>query len=205
MSRRIHSGGLYRDSGSRLHGHRGGLAQGAVCRAVVVVLCLCLFPLASAAQVKDELAVKAAFVFNLTKYVEWPAGAAANEIVIGVTGEESMGLVLKQVLSGKTAGSKTVRVILEPGKEELPHCNILYIAQPSPQKIRAILERIPSTGILTVGDTASFTRLGGAVGLVTTGDHVQIQINPAAAEAAQIKISSRLLSLATLVNPTGGR
>ena len=149
--------------------------------------------------------MKAAFVFNLTKYVEWPAGADGNEIVIGFIGEGSMGPVLKQVLSGKVAGTRTVRVIVEPSKEDLQHCNILYISYSSPQKIRAVLERIPSRNVLTVGDAASFARSGGAIGLVTAGDHVQIQINPAAAEAAQIKISSRLLSLATLVSQAPAR
>jgi hypothetical protein len=201
----MHHSAHYRASSGRLNDRRVGLLRGAAYWPVFVLVCLCLFPLILVAQAKDEQAVKAAFVFNLTKYVEWPAGAAGNEIVIGFTGEGSMGVVLKQVLSGKTAGARTVRVIVEPAKEELPRCNILYISHASPQKIRAVLERIGSTKILTVGDTASFTQSGGAVGLVTAGDHVQIQINPAAAEAAQIKISSRLLSLATLVNQTGGR
>jgi hypothetical protein len=159
----------------------------------------------SAGQAKDEQAVKAAFVFNLTKYVEWPAGIAHDEIVIGFTGEGSMGAMLKQVLSGKVAGGRTVRVSVEPSREELQHCNILYISQSSPQKVRAVLERIAHSSVLTVGDTASFAQLGGAVALVTTGAHVQIQINPAAVEAAQIKISSRLLSLATLVSQTAAR
>jgi hypothetical protein len=204
MGRRINHHAHFPATGGHLNQRRVEPLRGSAYWLVFVLVCLCLFPLTSVAQAKDEQAVRAAFVF-LTKYVEWPAGAADHEIVIGFTGEGSMGLVLTQVLTGKTAGTRTVRVIVEPAKEELPRCNILYSAQSSPQKIRAVLERIANTNILTVGDATSFTRSGGAVGLVTAGDHVQIQINPAAAEAAQIKISSRLLSLATLVNQTAGR
>ncbi len=205
MVRRIDSDGYVYEAGVRLDSRQVERHQVFACRPVLTIACVCLFSILSVAQAKDEQMVKAAFVFNLTKYVEWPAGAADNEIVIGFTGEGSMGQVLKQVLSGKVAGPRTVRVIIEPAKEDLQHCNILYIAHSSPQKIRAVLERIANRNVLTVGDTASFAKSGGAVGLVTAGDHVQIQINPAAAEAAQIKISSRLLSLATLVDQARGR
>jgi hypothetical protein len=172
---------------------------------VLILVCLCLFPVLLHAQAKDESAVKAAFVFNLTKYVEWPASASSQEIVIGFIGDGAMGPVLKQVLSGKAAGSRTVRVVVEPSKDELLHCNIVYVSYSAPPKIRALLDRIANRNVLTVGDSASFTQSGGAVGLVTARDHVQIQINPAAVEAAQLKISSRLLSLATLVNQAPAR
>jgi hypothetical protein len=167
---------------------------------VFTLACLCFFPLLSAAQAKDEHMVKAAFVFNLTKYVEWHANAPRDAIVIGFIGEGSMGRVLEQVLSGKAAGTKTVRVIVEPSNQQLEQCNIIYISYASPQKLRAALQRMPKNNVLTIGDTTSFAESGGVVGLVTTGDHVQIQINPAAAEAAHLKISSRLLNLATLVS-----
>ena len=171
---------------------------------VLVLVCLCLFPVISTGQAKDEYAVKAAFVFNLTKYVEWPS-SNSKEIIVGFIGEGPMGTTLHQVLSGKATGSKTVRVIVEPSKEELQRCNILYVSYSSLQKIRSVFERIPSKNVLTVGDSPLFTKWGGVVGLITTGDHVQIQINPAAAEAAQLKISSRLLSLAALVSQAPAR
>ena len=189
-----------RATSSRLDDRQVEPFRGASRWPVFILACLCFVPAISAAQAQNEQVVKIAFVFNLTKYVEWPASAASNEIVVGFVGEGSMGPALKKVLSGKAAGTRTVRVIVEPSKEELQRCNIVYMSYSSPQRIRAALERVPRKNVLTVGDAASFTRSGGAVGLVTAGGHVQIQINPAAVEAAQLKISSRLLSLATLVN-----
>lgn len=208
MGRQIDLGGIVRHcraTNSRLDEREVEPSRSAVRWPVFILACLCFFPAISAAQVQDEQVVKIAFVFNLTKYVEWPASAASNEIVVGFIGEGSMGPALKQVLSGKAAGTRIVRVIVEPSKGELQHCNIVYISHSSPQRIRSALERIPGKNVLTVGDAVSFTRSGGAVGLVTAGGHVQIQINPAAVEAAQLKISSRLLSLATLVNQAPAR
>ena len=160
MVKRIDTDGYVHEAGVRLDSRRVERLQGFACRPVFTIACVCLFSILAVAQAKDEQTVKAAFVFNLTKYVEWPAGAAGNEIVIGFTGEGSMGQVLKQVLSGKVAGARTVRVIIEPAKEDLQHCNILYIAHSSPQKVRAVLERISNRNVLTVGDTASFAKSG---------------------------------------------
>ena len=70
-----------------------------------------------------------------------------------------------------------------------------------PKPRRALLQKMQANGILTVSDEASFTKEGGMVGLVTVGDHVQVEINLEAVQAARLKISPRLLNVALLVNP----
>lgn len=73
---------------------------------------LLLMPRTGQSQPHDELAVKAALVFNLTKYVEWPQGN--NDVVIGFVGESPMGEVLKTMLDGKTSESRPIHVLLSP-------------------------------------------------------------------------------------------
>jgi hypothetical protein len=148
----------------------------------------------------DENAVKAALVFNLTKYVEWPQ--SNTEFVIGFIGEGSMGEVLKSMLEGKTSESRTIHVLLSPSDTELDRCNILFIAEPSPKKLYATLERVRDKSILTVGDSESFAREGGMIALVTTGDVIKIQVRLQAAQDSHLKISSRLLNIAVLVPST---
>jgi len=106
------------------------------------------------------------------------------------------------MLDGKNSDSRLIHVVLSPSAEELERCNILYIADSSPQKTRAALEKVHSKGILTVGDTNSFLRQGGMIGLVTVGEQVQIQVRLEIAQESRLKISSRLLSIAVLVPPT---
>jgi hypothetical protein len=154
------------------------------------------------AQVQDERAVKAAYVFNLTKYVEWPH--PNPELTIGFVGEGPMGETLQKVLDGKTSEARPIRVILSPSDEQLQRCNILYIAQSSPKKIRAAVDKVRNKDVLTIGDSDSFARNGGMVGLVRTGDQVQIQVNLEASEEAHLKISSRVLNLSTIVQPAPG-
>jgi hypothetical protein len=168
-------------------------------RLACVLILLLLTALAGRAQLRDERAVKAAFVFNLTKYVEWPQ--ASNEMLIGFVGEGPTGDVLKNMLDGKTSESRPIRVLLSPSDQELERCNILYIADPSPPRIRATLDRVHGRSILTVGDTGSFVRQGGMISLVTVGEQVQIQVSVETAQASQLKISSRLLNIAIIVRP----
>jgi hypothetical protein len=185
----------------------GGLRDGQEARAARVFLlslvCLAapLTASVSQAQVHDEYAVKAAFVYNLTKYVEWPQ--ARNQLVVAVMGEGPMPDMLKQMLDKKTSESRSIHVVLSPSEEELQHCDILYIANSSSKQLRATLDEIHRKEILTVGDAQSFARDGGMVGLVRVGEQVQLQINLEATQQSHLKISSRLLNIALLVQPGG--
>jgi hypothetical protein len=159
-----------------------------------------LFATPSLAQVRDERAVKVAFVFNLTKYVEWPR--ATNELVIGFVGDATMGEILQKMLAGKSSESRPIHVLLSPSDEQLEQCNVVYIADSSPKEILAALNKVRTKNILTVGDSDAFAREGGMVGLVTVGEQIQIQVNLQAAQDSRLKISSRLLNLSTIVRTT---
>jgi hypothetical protein len=161
------------------------------------VLARCL-PCASAQQ-RDERAVRAAYVFNLTKYVQWPQ--ETSELIIGFIGSPTTGEKLRELLEGKTSESRSIHVALFPSEEELQKCSILYLTDTPSRKLRAALDKPASRGILTVGESDLFVREGGMVGLVKVGDQIQIQVNLEAMQQAGVKISSRLLNVAVLVRP----
>jgi hypothetical protein len=150
---------------------------------------------------QDERAVRAAFVFNLTKYVSWPH--SRNRLVLGVTGQGGVGPVLKQVLEGKLSYGRQISVVMHPTDTELRECDVLYVAESSPAKIRSILDRVNSQSVLTVGETDQFTRAGGMVGLVRSGDQIDIEVNLDALRSRKLEMSSRLLDMAVIV-PRGG-
>jgi hypothetical protein len=151
------------------------------------------------AQSRDERAVRAAYVFNLIKYVEWPA--PEKELVIGFAGNAATGEVMEKMLSGRASDTRTIRVVLSPSDAELARCSVLYIAEAPAAEVRKALEKVKGRGVLTVGETDSFARDGGMVGLVNTGDRIQIEVNLEAAQTAGIRISSRVLNLAQIVRP----
>ena len=169
----------------------------------LVMLCVGLSY--ASAQAQDEFAVKAAFVFNLTKYVEWPH--PGTQLTIGFLGDGPMGEILKQTLSGKTSEARPINVVLAPSDAELERCDLLYVAYSASKKNREVIERLHNREVLTVGETDGFAKERGMVGLIKKGNQIQIQVNLDAARAAGIKVSSRLLSVATVIENAnaGGR
>ena len=177
---------------------RARLLRIAASSCFLVMLCAGLSYLSYAsAQAQNELAVRAAFVFNLTKYIEWPH--AGNQLTIGYVGDGPMGEILKQTLSGKTSETRPINILLAPSDAELERCDLLYVAYSSSKKNREVVERLRNREVLTVGESDSFAKDRGMVGLVKKGNQIQIQVNLEAARAAGIKISSRLLSVATVI------
>ena len=150
------------------------------------------------AQAHDPDTVKTAFVYNLTKYVEWRH--ARDELIIGFVGSGPMGQRL-QSLSGKLSDSRVLYVELSPSEEAQGNCDIVFLGAMPAKTRHDLLQKLQPKGVLTVSDAESFTAQGGMIGLVTVGDHIQLEVNLDAVQAARLKISSRLLNVAVLVHP----
>jgi len=155
----------------------------------------------AAAQSRDERAVRAAYVYNLIKYVDWPA--QQKELTVALVGDTATGSVMEQLLNGRTSQGQTIRVVWPAAPEDLERCSLLYVAGASEGDTRKVLERVKGRSVLTVGENDAFAREGGMVALVNTGDHVQIEVNLETVQGAGIRISSRVLGLATIVRPPG--
>ena len=107
---------------------------------------------------------------------------------------------MKHLSAGEVSDSRNIEVVVSPKDAELDRCDVLYVAHSDKKKIDAALRKVAGRSVLTVGDAASFTKQGGAVALLTVCDRIEIQINLQASQKARLKISSRLLNLATVVN-----
>jgi TonB family protein len=148
-------------------------------------------------QSLDERAVRAAYVFNLTKFVEWPAGK--NELQIGYYGSSETGEFLRKMLDGRSSESRRIHMILFPSDDELLNCSIVYVADSQRRKVRATLDKLGHRNIVTVGETDWFAQDGGMVGLVKVGEQIQMQVNLEATQRAGVKIGPHLLNLAVIV------
>ena len=181
--------------GSRLQ--RGHVSRVALAVMAAWVLLAVLFPHALPAQ-QDERSVRAAFVYNLTKYVAWPI--SEHEVNICVIGEGATGPALKHVVDGKISDGRTIHVLLEPSDDGLRHCDIVYLTEGTAARLHSILDKTRRALILTVGEDDRFVREGGMIGFVRTGDSIQIEVNIDSVKAGDLKISSRLLDLALIVH-----
>lgn len=150
-----------------------------------------------AACQQEVLAVRTAYIYNLTKYISWPA--EKHQITVCHLGDRSAGLSVAGVLNEKDSDNRTIRVVLYTGNSDPGDCDVLYVSGAS-HDIRATLSRVHGRKVLTIGDTDDFVTQGGMIGLVRTGDRIQLDINLEAARAAGFQISSRVLALAFIVH-----
>jgi YfiR/HmsC-like len=152
-------------------------------------------------QAFDEYQVKAAFLYNFAKFVEWPPGTFAistDPIEICIVGQNPFGSALENMVQGKKVGDRTFAVRRFSDTLQASECQILFIGAAEWKRTRALLDAVKSPGVLTVGETDDFTGLGGIISFRLDGPRVRIQVNLQTAEHAKLRISSKLLSLAEI-------
>jgi hypothetical protein len=150
----------------------------------------------------SELEVKAAFLLNFLKFVEWPADRLpdpAAPYVIAVIGEDALGNTLASTTSGRTIGTRPVRVQLATRSSEIATAHLVFIAASQQRQLPAILRDLDGRGVLTVGDTPGFAESGVVLNLVTQDHRVRFEANTAAAARARLRLSSHLLRIARIV------
>lgn len=160
----------------------------------VAVLCALLSSISHAAT--TESAVKAGFIYNFTKFVEWPAStgvyAGFNICVIGDNRlEDSL-----QAIEGKQVHGKSIHLHIGVKPLNLRSCQIVFLAEDDSRKLRYILEALSNAPVLTVSDSPGFVQLGGMIGLVRDGTHLAFEINLSSAKTAGLHVNAQLLKLA---------
>jgi hypothetical protein len=164
-------------------------------RALVLVL---LLALPVGAQ-ELEYQLKAAFLYNFVKFVEWPPEAFAGErspLTICVYGADPFGDTLDGVVRGETLGERSLLVQRPEALDDLRDCHVLFVSRSERQRMPEILSRVEGAPVLTVGDTDGFLRAGGMINFVLEENKVRFLINPEAAGRSSLRISSKLLRLA---------
>ncbi|MGA2114316.1 MAG: YfiR family protein [Bryobacteraceae bacterium] len=160
---------------------------------------------AARGQEIDEYQLKAACLYNIAKFVEWPAEAfkgPADPIVVCILGGGPLGSALEPAVKGKPIGDRSVVTRGIPAMRQAGGCHIVFFSASERKRERAMLSETRPVGILTVGESASFASEGGVINFKIEGERVRIQINVDAAERAKVRISAKLLSLAQIVKET---
>jgi hypothetical protein len=155
---------------------------------------------------QSEHWVKAGYVYNFAKLVEWPAAATpkGQPIVIGVLSNDDFAAVLSRAVEGKKIDDRAFVVKRLKSKDPLKDCGcrILYVGASDAARTDEIVQFQNSNAVLTVADGADFARKGGVVALTLEDGRVRFVVNVDAAAQASLTISSRLLTLAAIVHTT---
>jgi YfiR/HmsC-like len=160
-----------------------------------VLLGLVMIPEIMSGQSVDEYEVKAAFLFNFTKFVEWPKNDS-DAFNICILGDDPFGPNLDELVKGKVANGKKLQIRRLKDAPEAKQCQIVYVRGEEKNKASQVIDAVQKMPVLTVGERSAFGKMGGIVYLTMMDDHVGVGINAAAAESSGLKISAKLLSLA---------
>jgi hypothetical protein len=158
--------------------------------------------LTASAQTIDEYRVKAAFLYNFTKFVEWPELTFKTDkdpLRICILGEDPFGNALEEAVGGKTVLGRPLVVADISNADQAATCQILFIGSSERKHFRVIFAELRTMGILTVGETEGFAAQGGIVNFKLEDGHVRLEINLEAAGQAKLRINSRVLNLAQIV------
>lgn len=171
----------------------------------LIMTTLPLRPVHAQPLAAPEYQVKAAFIYNFAKFVEWPVEVLADgrPFVIGIVGKDPFGNMIDEAISGKSVRDKKITVKRFSKVEEAVHSHILFISGSEEKHLHEIVKQLSRTPVLTVSDIDRFAGQGGMVQLVMDQNRVRFAVNVAAFERARLKPSSQLLKLARIV-PDGG-
>lgn len=174
-------------------------------RRVVSALILVLCAAAGNATPQDppsptEQEVKAAYLYNFAKYVEWPPQAPAGATwVVGILGDGDFGETLKRALEGKTARDRSFEARRLSDATQASQVHILFIGASEEPRLPSILKSVAGASVLTVSDIQGFAERGGVIGFRMDGNRVRFDINPDHASRSGLRISSQLLTVARVV------
>jgi hypothetical protein len=161
---------------------------------------------AAVAAAPTEYQVKAVFLFNFSRFIEWPASTFATPdapFVMGVFGHDPFGADLDQVVKGESVNGRPLVVRRVRNAAEAARCQILFIHQSEDRRLPEVLAALDRSSTLTVSDLPGPEQRGVMIRLVTEGGRVRMRVNPESARAAALVISSNLLRAAEIV--TGGK
>jgi hypothetical protein len=168
--------------------------------ACALMFIIALLGSAKSAFTEDlESQVKAGFIFNFTKFVEWPEKAFESSnapLVICILGDDPFGKGFDEALQGQTSAGRKLMVKRVKSGDEIPRCQLLFIGRSERQRLPQLLEKASAANILTVGDFDGFARGGGVIQLITVDGKVRFIVNLYAEKSAGLRISAKLKSLA---------
>jgi hypothetical protein len=145
--------------------------------------------------------VKAAFLYNFTQFIDWPESAYASAdapFIVAVVGADPFNGELENAMEGKTEGGHAIVVKHFKSADDIGTCHLLFVPGTEDKNLTAIIQKLGSSPVLTVGESDAFPWADGVIRFFLESNKIRFEINPDAAEKAQLKVSSKLLKLARI-------
>jgi hypothetical protein len=151
-----------------------------------------------AASITD---LKAAFVLNFVKFTEWPSALLDSRITVCIAGDDDLAAALSATISTQQ-GDVPVMVTVVNADGPVNTCQVLFVGERNSRKAPLLIEQCAPLPVLTVGDSARFARGGGMIELFVESGRVRFAVNVDAVQRSHLRLSSRVLGLATIIRDT---
>jgi len=153
------------------------------------------------AEATKEAQVKAAFVYNFTQFVDWPAGAFAGPdapFVVAIVGDDPFSGAIEEAMDGQSVNGRPIAVRHFASAKQIERCQLLIVPASQQAAAPVILAKIANAPVLTVGDGDSFMAQGGAIRLFQQGARVRFELSPDVMAAARVVPGAKLMKLARI-------
>lgn len=175
----------------------------------MLILVPALLPVATPARAETQgeriALLQAAFLYRFVGFVDWPASTGPDEasFTVGVLGDDPFGTTLDEVFAEPDGNGRSFAVVRASVADSLLHCRMVYVAPTSPESIGPALDILRTRPILIVGYQPEFAQNGGHVNFVVEAERLRFEVNLEAIQDSRLRVSSRLLALARIVEPSG--
>jgi hypothetical protein len=181
----------------------GNTVRSRVILFAITLLALCAGLISSRAGdvAPSEAQLKAAFLLNFPKYVEWPDATLPqtnSPIMVGIMDCEEVAGEFSTMSEGRIVDGHPIKFMRITAIPQCCECQILYVGSSATRKLPEILSSLQGLNVLTVGESEGFTDHGGMVNLARRDRRIAIEVNLEAARQSQLKISSKLMALAAV-------
>ena len=197
------------------NGFRNAAQRSGLLRAAVWSRCICLLvqaallsvsgPSPSRAQAVPSLEyqLKAAFLLNFAKFIEWPPDAIPGNmtpLAICVFKYDPFGSALEEILRGKNINDRALVARRVKDLQELRSCQVLFVSAKEDKSLPDILSSARGSSLLVVGESEDFAQRGGGIQFVLEANKLRFAVNVDALQRARLSVSAKLLTMAKIVH-----
>jgi YfiR/HmsC-like len=146
-----------------------------------------------------EYGLKAVFLYQFCRFMEWPRSAFSSPkepLTIGILGKDPFGPLLNEAIAGESYHDRPIRIEHYRDVSEIRNCQLLFVSRSEAGNTASIVAAVAGKNIVTVGETEQFVDNGGMIALTAEQNHVKLRMNLAMLRKANVEVSSKLLRIA---------
>jgi len=160
------------------------------------ILVMTVIPFMAKSQ---DYRIHSVFIYNFTKYIQWPSSDQNGDFVIGVLGNSPMVASLEKLAAERKIGTRSMVVKKFSSVDQISKCHMLFIPDRQSGDLEAAIAKISGQSTLVMTERSGLGMKGSGINFITVDGKQKFELNKAATEKAQLKVSNELTSLAIVI------